>query len=278
MNNLFLFSIDLEDVRQGVYQGNKYKERVTINTLRYLDWLEYNQFKCTFFTTGHVAKNFPKLIEKIVESGHEIACHTTNHVPLDQQTPALFKNDLIENIQLLHDAGATDLKGFRAPVLSLIKKTSWAYDVLEELNFSYSSSVLPADNPLYGWKEFGVTPKKMNNKIIEIPISVGRVGGFVFPIVGGIYFRVLPLFLTKRIIKKQLIGQPLVSYFHPYDVDNEQEKFMHGGINDSKIYNWLMYYNRGSLFNKLDYLIESGYKITTYNNFLGELIKNGVCL
>jgi hypothetical protein len=189
----------------------------------------------------------------------------------------LFKKDLVENIQLLHDAGATDIIGFRAPVLSLIEKTSWAYDVLEELNFRYSSSVLPADNPLYGWKEFGLTSKRIKN-IIEIPISVGRIGSFVFPIVGGIYFRVFPLFLTKRIIKKQLIGQPLVSYFHPYDIDIEQEKFMHGGINDSKIYNWLMYYNRGSLFNKLDYLIESGYKITTYNNFVDEIIKNGVRL
>lgn len=271
MSKLFLFSVDLEDVRLGVYQGNKYKERVTINTFKYLDWLEKNKFKCTFFTTGHVAKNFPKLIEKIVDCGHEIGCHTTNHIPLDQQTRALFKKDLVENIQLLHNAGATNIIGFRAPVLSLIEKTSWAYEVLEELNFSYSSSVLPADNPLYGWKEFGVTPKKMNNKIVEIPITVGKIGGFVFPITGGIYFRVLPLFLIKNIINRQLSGIPLVSYFHPYDIDNEQEKFMHGGINDSKFYNWLMYYNRSSLFGKLDYLIESGYKITTYNNFVNQL-------
>lgn len=271
MNPIFLFSIDLEDVRLGVFQGNKYKDRVTINTLRYLDWLEKNNFNCTFFTTGDIAKNHPKLIDKIIKQGHEIACHTTNHIPLDQQTPSSFKNDLVENIRLLRDAGAIEIKGFRAPVLSLVEKTKWAYDVLEELDFTYSSSVLPAKNPLYGWKEFGVQPKNVNSKIVEIPISVGKIGGFVFPIAGGIYFRVLPLFLTKTIITKQLSGMPLISYFHPYDIDNEQEKFMHGGINESKFYNWLMYYNRSSLFDKLDCLIKSGYKITTYGDFLKQL-------
>lgn len=198
VDKYFLFSVDLEDVRQGVPNGDIYKERVTINTKKYLEWLRLNNFKCTFFTTGQIAKDFPYLIEEIVNEGHEIACHTTSHIPLDKQTPKSFKLDLIENVQLLKNAGAKDIFGFRAPILSLslVKKTKWAYDVLEDLEFRYSSSVLPAKNPLYGWEEFGTSMKMVNNNILEIPISIGSIGNFSFPISGGIYFRVIPFVIS----------------------------------------------------------------------------------
>lgn len=271
MDKLFLFSVDLEDVRLGVDGGESYSDRVEINTLKYLEWLKDNNSKCTFFTTGHVAKNHPNLINKIVNEGHEVGCHTTNHIPLDKHTPQSLKKDLIENIKLLKDAGAKNIQGFRAPVLSLVENTKWAYDVLAELGFSYSSSVLPANNPLYGWKSFGEKSKKVTSSIVEIPISVGSIGSFSFPMVGGIYFRVLPFFLLKQIIKQHPKDSPIISYFHPYDIDVCQEKFMHSGINNSKFYNFLMYYNRKNLLNRLDFLVKDGYQIKTYANYIEEL-------
>jgi peptidoglycan-N-acetylglucosamine deacetylase len=265
----FLFSIDLEDVRMGVENGNSFKDRVPNNTRIYLKWLDENKFKCTFFITGHVGEKHPDLIDEIIQQGHEIACHTTKHIPLEQYTKEELYEDLVKNISVLKQAGVNIIKGFRAPTYSLTHQTEWVYDILKELGFTYSSSVLPAKNPLYGWPQFGETPKITASGILEIPITVGRIGPLTIPSVGGIYFRVLPEFIIHYMINNRSFkNHPLVGFFHPYDIDKDQEKFMHGGINNNRFYNWLMYYNRKNVLIKLNRLITRGYKIIPYNSFI----------
>lgn len=269
MKRYFLFSIDLEDVRLMMPNGELYKERVPANTHAYLKWLNKHNFKCTFFTVGNVAEKYPSLIKEIIDEGHEIACHTNKHIPLDKLSPEEFSNDLKQNINLLLNAGAKNIEGFRAPVFSLTQKTAWAYDVLKELNFSYSSSVLPARNPLYGWENFGNSPKRVNENIIEIPMTTGKFSFLNIPYGGGVYFRVLPPFITKlKLQKHQTPNNPLLGYFHPYDIDTEQEKFMHPGINNSKLFNYLMYFNRNKVFERLDTLVDLGFEVCTYKKYI----------
>ena len=273
-DKIYLFSIDLEDVRLWMPNGEKFKERVCANAHAYMRWLNKHNFTCTFFTVGEVAEKYPELIADIIAEGHEIACHTNKHIPLDKQTPEEFKKDIAQNIMHLTNAGATTLKGFRAPIFSLTEKTQWAFKVLEELGFSYSSSVLPAKSPLYGWETFGGEPKRISNKLIEIPMTVGKVGPLTIPYGGGIYFRVLPPFLTNGKLKNHnTANKPLLGYFHPYDIDTEQEHFMHPGINNSKFYNMLMYYNRDKVFSRLDKIIDKGFKICTYENYCENILK-----
>jgi polysaccharide deacetylase family protein (PEP-CTERM system associated) len=273
-NKIYLFSIDLEDVRLWMPDGEKFKERVCANAHTYMKWLKRHNFTCTFFTVGEIAEKYPELIKEIIAAGHEIACHTNKHIPLDKQTPDAFKKDLEQNIAHLVKAGASNLKGFRAPIFSLTEKTQWAFKILEELGFSYSSSVLPAKSPLYGWKEFGSKTKKISDKLIEIPMTVGKVGPLTIPYGGGIYFRVFPSFITNSKLKNHnTTNNPLLGYFHPYDIDTEQEHFMHPGINNSKFYNMLMYYNRDKVFSRLDQIINKGFKICTYENYCENILK-----
>lgn len=266
---VFLFSIDLEDVRSGVENGNVYKDRVVDNTVQYLEWLRECNFKCTFFTLGEIADKYPDLIKEIVKDGHEMACHTYDHQPLDKHTPDSFKKNMEKNVNSLLKAGAKDVKGFRAPVFSLTKKTSWAHKVLSELNFKYSSSVLPAKNPLYGWPEFGASVKRMENDLIEIPMTLGRFGPLNVPIGGGVYFRCLPFpFIKHAFNNKFNKGEVVLGYFHPYDLDTEQERFMHGGINNSKFFNFLMYYNRKNLIPRLNKLVKPDVKVIPYIEYI----------
>jgi polysaccharide deacetylase family protein (PEP-CTERM system associated) len=268
MSKVYLFSIDLEDVRFGMADGLKYKERVPANVHKYLDWLNKHNFKCTFFVVGDVAETYPSLIKEISSEGHEIACHTHRHVSLDKQSRETFKEGLESNVRALLQAGAASPKGFRAPNFSLVPSTSWTYDVLKELGFSYSSSVLPAKNPLYGWEEFGKRPKKVRG-IVEIPMTVGRFGPLSIPMAGGVYFRALPEFLIRRSVKKYLKTDiPLLGYFHPYDIDVEQEHFMHPEINDSRFYNFLMYHNRKKVFKRLDAIIDMGLTVCPYAEYI----------
>ena len=65
--NIFLFSLDLEDIRFWMDDGLKYKERVPLMTEKYLDFLDTYNFKTTFFVVGEVAKMYPELIAKIAQ-------------------------------------------------------------------------------------------------------------------------------------------------------------------------------------------------------------------
>ncbi len=268
----YLFSIDLEDVRMWMDKGSSYQERVIENTSSYLTWLTENRIKTTFFTVGDIAERYPELIQEIVHKGHEIGCHTNNHIALDLQTKDQFKVDLEANMESLFKAGAKELFGFRAPIFSLTEKTIWAYEVLKELEFEYSSSVLPAKNPLYGWENFGFKPKSIEG-VLEIPMTLYKIAILNVPIGGGTYFRLLPSFMIKRgmrSISNQSKERYVTGYFHPYDIDIEQERFMHPGINNSKLYNKLMYIGRKGVFPKLDQ-IKKEYQFLTYKAFADQL-------
>jgi len=268
MKKPYLFSIDLEDLRFGMADGLKYQERVPANVHKYFDWLNKHGFKCTFFTVGDVAEAYPSLIQEISSEGHELACHLHRHIPLDKLTRETFKESLEANRAAILRAGAAEVKGFRAPIFSLMPSTSWAYDVLSELGFSYSSSVLPAKNPFYGWEEFGQRPRKVRN-IVEIPMTVEKFGPLNIPVAGGVYFRVLPGILVRRSVRNYLKTDiPLLGYFHPYDIDLEQEHFMHPEINDSRFYNFLMYYNRKNVFKRLDAIIAMGFAVCRYAEYV----------
>jgi len=267
-NGHYLFSIDLEDVRDGMSDGDMYIDRVTENTDLYLQFLKKYDAQCTFFTVGKLAEAKPDLIKKIIDQGHEIACHSYAHKPLDELNETEFKTDLEKNIEALHKAGAKDVIGFRAPIFSLIPKTSWAYNVFEEVGIQYSSSILPANNPLYGWADFG-TQRKMVGNIIELPQTLLPFSFFQVPFGGGVYFRMLPAPIIKMAFshfRKKNIA--ITGYFHPYDVDHHQERFMHPGINNSKVYNFLMYYGRKSVFSKLEKIFDMGFQICTYRDYL----------
>lgn len=271
--NIFLFSVDLEDVRLRMEDGLKHTPRVEELTEKYLRFLDKHQSKATFFTVGDIPKHYPGLIKTILSEGHEIACHSNKHIPVTEQTKETFKNDLMQNLENLSNAGATDISGYRAPIYSITEKTSWAFDVLEESGFTYSSSVLPAKNPLFGWEGFGESPRKMNDKLLEIPVSVRGSNFLNVPFSGGVYFRTLPMWMIKKGFDKHFSDDLAVTgYFHPYDIDTEQEPFMHPGINNSWFYNKLMYHNRKNMFLRLENIMNTfSCKIITYKEYAASL-------
>ena len=257
MSSLVL-SVDLEDVRDWVKDGYSYREAVPANTRKYLMHFKKWGVSATFFVVGKVARMYPQLISEIVDAGHELACHGDKHLQLDKLTFQDFREDLQQNLAALREAGAEDVQGFRAPTFSLTEKTMWAYDVLADLGFTYSSSVLPAKNPLYGWPEFGKDVRKMGRGLWELPITLHDLPGLQVPIAGGVYFRVLPFLLTRWAIGRKISrGESVGTYFHPYDIDISQERFMHPDLGDKKHLNMLMYIGRAKVLHRLDILHKS---------------------
>ena len=252
--------------------GDRLPERVPGNVERIVAFLARHRMRATFFTVGEVARRYPSLVRELVEMGHEIACHSSDHVTLDRHNPASFRADLERNLDDLSKAGARDVQGFRAPVFSLNAQTAWAYRQLRDLGFTYSSSVLPAKNPLYGWPGFRPEPHRVDSSIWEIPLTLANIPGFQVPVAGGVYFRVLPFWLIRYQFRQRVdAGKPLVGYFHPYDIDTEQEPLMHPNLNGNSVLNWLMYLGRKDVFRRLEKLIASGARIVTYSEFVDNL-------
>jgi polysaccharide deacetylase family protein (PEP-CTERM system associated) len=269
--NALLLSVDLEDVRDWVKDGSRYREGVPENTRKYLQQFKRWEVRATFFTVGGVARRYPQLIAEIVEAGHELACHGDIHLQLDKLSPQEFRADMQRNLAALENAGGKGIAGFRAPTFSLTARTAWAHEVLADLGLTYSSSVLPARNPLYGWPEFGKNARKVAGGLWEMPVTLHTIPGLSVPIAGGVYFRVLPFFLTKWAIGKSLEkGQSVVTYFHPYDIDTKQERFMHPDLGEKKHLNMLMYIGRGKVLKRLDILHQS-VPFRTYGDYVTHL-------
>jgi polysaccharide deacetylase family protein (PEP-CTERM system associated) len=270
-SNYFLFSIDLEDVRDFIPDGHRYKEAVVVNTLKYLDWLDKVQSKATFFIVGKTARDFPDLIREIIRRGHETACHTDTHIHLTKQTEDQFRRDCESFLNTMDSLGATSVLGFRAPTFSMIEQSKWAYGVLRDFGFKYSSSVLPSTNPMFGWPQF--KGEGYYDGIYELPMNLGS-WPFKVPFGGGVYFRFFPTFVLNSLLKSTFENDKAVlSYFHPYDVDVDQERFMHPHLNDSKVLNWLMYLNRGEVFSKAESLMKKrNAGIVRYDEYLSTKI------
>lgn len=264
----FLFSVDLEEFYAAdparVFRCAPLPELAEI----YLEFLRRHKMKATFFVVGEVARKFPATLESIRAEGHELGCHTDAHRPLDEYTPASLRDDLARNLEALRGGGAENVKGFRAPVLSLTEKTQWAYEVLAGLGFEYSSSVLPARNPLHGWPGFTNKPRRMAG-LLELPVTLARVGVLEVPIGAGTYFRCLPYGLIKRRFDALAAGGiPILGYFHPYDVDVRQERVLHRGVRGNRFLNALLYVNRAGTIERLESLVAAGFNIMTYAEYV----------
>ncbi|MFL6844787.1 MAG: DUF3473 domain-containing protein [Allosphingosinicella sp.] len=258
----FLFSVDVEDPRLALAGGGSLEPRVPAMIERYLRFLDETGGKGTFFVVGEVARYHPETVRRVAEAGHEVGCHSDAHIPLERQDAAAFRDDLRRNLDALGKAGATAIAGYRAPCFSLTERTRWAYDVLAELGFSYSSSVLPARNPRYGWPGFGTAPRLVQG-LVELPVSL-----LPFPLLplpaGGLYFRVLPRALIRHALRRlRARGEPVASYFHPYDIDTEQ-RLTHSEFRKGGLYDRLMRSGRGTVFPRLSMAREMGFEFQAY--------------
>ncbi len=243
------FSLDLENNLAGSGLPARYPDIV----LRLLDLLAELQIKGTFFTVGTLAAEQPELIRRIADSGHEIAYHSRSHVPLEQETAERLLREGRDDKARLEDMAQHEIIGYRAPVWSLVAKTLWVVDTLGELGFEYSSSVLPARNPLYGYPEAPHVPFRWPNGLLELPVPIARIGPIALPLIGGIYLRYVFPALHRFVLNRIPDGTALWTYCHPYDFDPGQKYVRAEGL--STFMSLLLWLNRGGTLQKIERLV-----------------------
>jgi polysaccharide deacetylase family protein (PEP-CTERM system associated) len=212
------FTIDLEDPTERYAQNSRYEAM----TRHILDLCEAKGCKATFFTIGRVAETAPQLVRAIAAQGHEIAYHSHNHVPLTKEDPARFHRESREDKDRLEQLAGQKVIGFRAPRFSLTHQSLWALDILSELGFRYSSSIMPTEVSLFGFPDAPHKPFSWPNGMIEFPLPVAILGKYRLPYLGGIYLYTMPFFALRGFLAKAQAEEVLWTYAHPYDFDKAE--------------------------------------------------------
>ncbi|MCB2066263.1 MAG: DUF3473 domain-containing protein [Erythrobacter sp.] len=229
-------SVDVEDWFQvGAFedvierdQWGALDDRVDRNVHRILDLFDAAGAYATFFTLGWVAERHGALLREIADRGHEIASHGWDHQRVFRMDKASFAQDIDRARKVLEDASGQAVKGYRAPSFSIDARTPWAFDVLAEQGYSYSSSVAPVAHDHYGWREaprFAFRPLK-DSPLLELPVTTAMFRGKRLAAGGGGFFRVLPYAFSRWAIRQvnRREGRPAVFYFHPWEIDPGQPR------------------------------------------------------
>jgi polysaccharide deacetylase family protein (PEP-CTERM system associated) len=231
-------SIDVEEYYHAlVFQdgtrtagARAWPSRVEDSVLRVLDLLDGTGVRATFFTLGEVAATHPGLVRRIAGGGHEIACHGYRHVLVSGLTPADFRADVSRAKRLLEDVTGMAVLGYRAPNFSIGPSEDWAFDILLDEGFRYDSSTYPIRHDRYGDPRAhrfpGVVRGASGGRLVEFPIGTARLLRVNLPIGGGGYFRLLPVGLVRRAIRRVNTRerQPIMFYFHPWELDPDQPR------------------------------------------------------
>ncbi len=215
MSEPVAFTLDLEDHRPD----RSAELRYPVVTEALLDSLEDWGVRGTVFVVGDIIDEAPELIRDAAARGHEIGLHGAAHVPLPEFGPKRFREATAQATAALAQLVGRSVAGFRAPIFSLVPDAAWAPEILTDLGYSYSSSVLPARNPLFGWAGAPRIPFRWPCGLVELPCPVAGVGPIHLPLLGGAYLRASPGFTVAWARRRAQRHPAPWLYCHPYDFD-----------------------------------------------------------
>ena len=200
--------------------------RVERNVDRLLSLFSDRGAHATFFALGWIAERYPHLVRQIVAAGHEIASHGYGHLRCTDQSRGDFRDDVRRAKDLLEDLAGQRVLGYRAPSFSIGAGNQWAFDVLLEAGYRYSSSVYPVRHDHYGMPDAPRFAYDARPGLREIPITTTRLLGRNLPAGGGGYFRLAPYRLSRWALRRvnTIDQRPVIFYLHPWEIDPGQPR------------------------------------------------------
>ena len=249
--------------------------RVVENVRRILDLLKTRNAKATFFTLGYVADRFPEIVRMIDAEGHEIGTHGYMHDKVTDMTPYEFEKDLDRSLNALSKGTSRKIIGHRASNFSIVEGTLWALEILAKYGIEYDSSIFPVQRERYGIPDY---PNRMPHtvhlaggaSIKEVPMSTLNLGAKALPISGGGYLRLYPYAVTDMFIRRRNSqGLPAMVYFHPWELDANQERIKAGLLKSFQ-----HYVNLDTTEWKLDRMLERHRFTSMAENLASEPIRS----
>lgn len=162
---MILLSFDTEEFDLPREHGVEIDIETSMSVSKYgtekiLDILKDNHVPATFFITGVFAQNAPELVKRIMDEGHEVACHGVDHF---HPTETDFK----ESKRIVEEIAGIKTFGYRQPRMFPVSDSE-----IKEAGYLYNSSLNPAFIP--GRYMHLTTPRTcfMKDGVLQIPASV----------------------------------------------------------------------------------------------------------
>ena len=174
-----------------------------VGTERILDVLKENAVQATFFCTGNFVEQAPETIRRIMNEGHELACHGVDHWQPKE-------SDVSESKRILEQATSIEAKGYRQPRMFPVSD-----EAIAQAGYLYNSSLNPAFIP--GRYMHLRDPRTcfMKDEVLQIPASV--TPWLRFPLF-WLSLHNLPQWLYHWMVRRVIRHDGyFVTYFHPWE-------------------------------------------------------------
>lgn len=176
--------------------------------------------KGTFFCVGKMATDFPAVVRKIHDAGHEVGCHSNTHQWLNKMSYDQSMEDTHAAVDALEQCIGKKVQSYRAPAFSIGSNNKWAFEVLAANGITRDASVFPVSRDFGGFPEFTKiepTVVKYNGlELHEYPIATAKVIGKEIAYSGGGYFRFFPYGFVEKTMKSASYS---MTYFHLGDLN-----------------------------------------------------------
>lgn len=254
---MILLSFDIEEFdgprEHGVDYSLEEGMKVSIEgTELILDVLKANDVRATFFCTANFASNAPEVMGRILDEGHEVACHGVDHFEPKE-------TDFEVSKRIVEEVCGCNVTGYRQPRMFPVVESE-----IKRVGYRYNSSLNPAFIP--GRYMNLKTPRTwfMKDGVMQIPASVTPL--IRFPLF-WLSLHNLPESVYHWMVRRVLKSDGyFVTYFHPwefYELKEHPEFRMQ----------YIIRKNSGKdMVNRLDCLIKmlkgNNHKFITYNEFV----------
>jgi len=203
-----LLSFDTEEFDVPKEHGVDISMEESMKVSRYgtnkiLDCLKENGVHATFFCTGNFANNAPDIIKRIMDEGHEVACHGVDHWQPKE-------TDFEESKKIVEGVSGITVYGYRQPRMFKVVDSE-----IKRVGYIYNSSLNPAFIP--GRYMHLTTPRTyfMKDGVMQIPASVTPL--IRFPLF-WLAMHNLPMWLYLKMVKRVVNHDNyFVTYFHPWE-------------------------------------------------------------
>ena len=227
MGNYIVLSVDLElfpDTLafQKLNREWEYGENGESGITRLLDLFDKYDVRSTFFVVAKYAQSHNKLLQRIRNSGHEIASHTMAHINFKNRAYDEIEREIQQSKQVLEKAINDAVIGFRSPAFRINRRIAGA---IMQADYKYDSSVVPSRS-IPGWYGLPKAPKHSFNireifpgtdlDLMEFPVAVNPI---ISMPVSGAWMRLFGVSYTMWSIKAIMRqgGVPIL-YVHPWEI------------------------------------------------------------
>ena len=111
---------------------------------RILKLLDKYGIKAGFFIPGGTIEEYPDMVKRVHEAGHEIGFHSYGHVNPADLSYEEQRADFEKGLDLFEKTFKTRPYGYRSPAADMDEKT---WELLDEYGFVYDSTMMKADYP-----------------------------------------------------------------------------------------------------------------------------------